>query len=229
MPRWPLAWLVKTLNLTEEDYLRQVGVDAALYIRFLRMAVHFLMFSCLTVCPALLALHWTTNRNETQEDEDYYASHQTLDRLANNSSTMRTPLAAPAHAVFAYLISFGWLWLLFVNHWHHRDLLLRASKPISTVLLTHIPRHLRTQDAIARAFDVPLERVYFVPHMSLSLLARRRRLLDRLEQQLMKENDSSVTNENDLKKSQALDTLISLNQRCLAVQEPTGNAFVTFG
>ncbi|ORY98651.1 hypothetical protein BCR43DRAFT_454859 [Syncephalastrum racemosum] len=231
LPQWPLAWLIKTLNLTEEDYLRQAGVDAALYIRFLRMAVHFLTFACLTVCPALLALHWTTNDNETQqEDEDYYASHQTLDRLANNSTTTRTPLAAPAHAVFAYLISFGWLWLLFVNHWHHRDLLLRASKPISTVLLTHIPRHLRTQDAIARAFDVPLERVYFVPHVSLSLLARRHRLLDSFEQQLMKKkNDAWDVNENDSRKRQALDTLVSLNQRCLAPQEPTGNAFVTFG
>ncbi|KAF9077786.1 hypothetical protein BDP27DRAFT_1311677 [Rhodocollybia butyracea] len=55
--QWPLGWLPQTLRFSEEQLNQLRGVDAALYIRFLRGCFWFILLQTCTTFPILLPIH----------------------------------------------------------------------------------------------------------------------------------------------------------------------------
>jgi hypothetical protein len=222
-----------TFHLDEPTYVAQVGLDATMHIRYLRMVVHFLTFLAFLICPILLALHWTGSptsldtedlaseftslaKNESSEIHatalsplpSFYGglqqqvpSNETLDHFRSNStlyylSIANIPNRHPVlwvHVIFVYVVSLVWLWLLFVNHIHHLDLLQHLQKPTQlherSVLITHVPHHLRNsvklQTYMERAQVGEVERVTLVPNVVIkeleAILKKRARAVDQLE------------------------------------------------
>ncbi|GAN04796.1 DUF221-domain-containing protein [Mucor ambiguus] len=238
VPKQPshlFAWITSTLYIDEKEYIKKVGIDAAMHIRFLRMVVHFLTVQSLFVCPILLALHWTgasasldksdlaseftsLAKNETSDysatsahstnnlyggfpsvhsnDTDHFRSNSTLYYLSIANIPNRNPIVW-VHVVFAFTISLSWLWLLFVNHIHHIDLL--QQQPLTnklherSVLITHVPHQLRNQSTLQQHFE--RAQVGVVEHVTLvsntaiklveSVLKKRGKAIDNLERWLI--------------------------------------------
>lgn len=123
--------------------MNKVGLDATMHLRFLRMTVHFLILQCLVIFPILTGIHWTaeTMLDSTEEGggEGFHFNitgkivhdDNTLDHFRSNStlyhfSIANVPDKHPivwVHVILMYFLSLSWLWLLFVNHWHHLYLL----------------------------------------------------------------------------------------------------------
>jgi hypothetical protein len=222
------SWITSVFYLEEKDYVAQVGLDATMHIRFLRMVVHFLVVQSIFVCPVLLGLHWTgastllddsdlmdeftsLAKNESTRNEVLYsaANHHTNklnitlqeDHFRSNSTLYYLSIAnipnnhaiVWVHVFFTFSISLVWLWLLFVNHIHHIDLLQQqptTSKIHSrSVLITHVPHNLRNSTALEQHFDHAqigtVEKVTLVSNTVIKLvetiLKKRRKQIDKLE------------------------------------------------
>ncbi|KAI9281595.1 hypothetical protein BY458DRAFT_499058 [Sporodiniella umbellata] len=183
------SWLQDALLVNEQDLIQRVGLDAAMHIRFLRMAVHFLTLLSLVICPVLLSLHWTGTAPEQDPPLDHFRSNSTLYSLSisniqNHSHVVWT------HVFFSYFISLIWLWLLFVNHLHHTYLLQQQTTQTlhkRTILATHIPPYLRSKEALKEYFakNGQVESIDLMPYKiirSLDILLRKRKSqVDRLE------------------------------------------------
>ena len=163
-----------------------MGLDATMYLRFLRMATHFLTLQVIITCPLLLILHWyasspisistspststsistTFNNNTTTgnssssspshvtagiiiddvDNSEYYnnitnafiktttgntytdfRSNATLYQLSISNVPHEASIMW-VHVILTWVISLTWLWLLFVNYWHHLLLLLQKQQ-----------------------------------------------------------------------------------------------------
>lgn len=218
--------------LDETDYVAQVGLDATMHIRFLRMVVHFLTVQSLFVCPILLGLHWTgattsldhadlaneftsLAKNESTRTEvfsnqfnhsiDHFRSNSTLYYLSIANIPNKNPIVW-VHVFFTFSTSLVWLWLLFVNHIHHIDLL--QQQPLKnrlherSVLITHVPHNLRNSQSLQQHFDQAqigtVEKVTLVSNTAIKLvegiLKKRRTAIDKLEMLLIGMVSSELPN-----------------------------------
>ncbi|GAA5817097.1 hypothetical protein MFLAVUS_010637 [Mucor flavus] len=226
------AWVSSVFLLDETDYVAQVGLDATMHIRFLRMVVHFLTVQSLFVCPILLGLHWTgattsldhadlaneftsLAKNESTRTEvfsnqfnhsiDHFRSNSTLYYLSIANIPNKNPIVW-VHVFFTFSTSLVWLWLLFVNHIHHIDLL--QQQPLKnrlherSVLITHVPHNLRNSQSLQQHFDQAqigtVEKVTLVSNTAIKLvegiLKKRRTAIDKLEMLLIGMVSSELPN-----------------------------------
>lgn len=183
-----------------------------MHIRFLRMVVHFLTLLSLIACPILLGLHWTSAtvsldhsdiadeftslaKNESSVSEvsvDHFRSNSTLYYLSIANIPNKKSVVW-VHVFFIFTISLVWLWLLFVNHIHHIDLL--QQQPTGnllhqrSVLITHVPPNLRNTLSLQQHFDRAqigtVQKVTLVSNTAIKLvetiLKKRRKHIDKLE------------------------------------------------
>lgn len=56
-PKWPLAWTWQVLKLPQEYYLRNAGLDSAVYVRWITACWFFMLSQLLTTVVILLPLH----------------------------------------------------------------------------------------------------------------------------------------------------------------------------
>ncbi|RCI05691.1 Transmembrane protein 63C [Rhizopus stolonifer] len=177
-PNRLFAWITSVFDLKEKDFINKVGLDATMHVRFLRMVVHFLMVQSLMICPVLLSLHWTGSvsfdssdlatefatfaKNESSPslfnntNIDHFRSNSTLYYLSIANIPNQSPLVW-VHVAFIYEVVLCWLWLLFVNHIHHIDLLQQQDRGSllheRSVLITRVPHILRNQAALKQHFE----------------------------------------------------------------------------
>lgn len=123
---------------------------------------------------------------------DHFRSNSTLYYLSIANIPNKNPIVW-VHVLFIYIISLLWLWLLFVNHIHHTDLI--QKQPITeklherSVLVTHIPHHLRDKALLKQHFERTevgvVDRVTLVSNTVIKLLEKllkkRNKTIDCLE------------------------------------------------
>lgn len=68
LTRWPLWWAWGALRLSDWWYATHVGLDAAVYVRFLRAATWWMLLQLLTTTPVLLAIHMRFSVCESRTD-----------------------------------------------------------------------------------------------------------------------------------------------------------------
>ncbi|CAG8639499.1 14330_t:CDS:2, partial [Acaulospora morrowiae] len=166
IPPGLFSWIKVSLSLDEEFYLKNVGLDAVMYIRFLKMAFQFLLFNVLIVGPILLPIN-------------YYAGGTNEGvaglSISNIPSGIKDPLWA--HTICTYLVSLSWMYLLYKNYCDYIDMfrqhLLNRVKndPITarTVMVSRIPPELRTEEKLREFVEKlglgPVESTRMVRHI----------------------------------------------------------------
>jgi len=68
MARWPLAWAYQALKFDEWFYATHTGMDTAVYVRFLRACVYWVLLQTLTTAPILLTIHFKFSRGAPLSD-----------------------------------------------------------------------------------------------------------------------------------------------------------------
>ncbi|ORX58762.1 DUF221-domain-containing protein [Hesseltinella vesiculosa] len=130
------------------------------------MAVQFFLLQCLVICPILLALHWHRGIISWPQEQvsswdidnlDEFHSNSTLYLLSIANVPNRQPIVW-VHVILLYFISLSWLWLLFVNYWHHLSLL--QAQPSTSME----PTRISTSSAVSSAAHQTLPPASSLPH-----------------------------------------------------------------
>nr|CAG8540288.1 12156_t:CDS:2 [Entrophospora candida] len=150
VPPGLFSWVKAAYRLDDKFYLTNVGLDALMYIRFLRMAFHFLLFNSLLVGPILLPINYTASASSTEErnNVDIFSVKNIkfdLNRLW-------------AHMICTYIVSISWMYLLYKNYYSymklHKEYLLKkvdsGDISVRTVMISRIPEELRSEEELQK-------------------------------------------------------------------------------
>lgn len=149
------GWISPLLRTNEQDLVEKVGLDAAVFMRFCRMMRN--MFSILAVlgCGILIPVNITqVNKNDP------------LEQSANLLMKMTPAYLRPGAAVWAYvLVAYIFTGVVFTFLWINYRAVLRLRRAYldspeyqrslhsRTLLLTDVPKELRTDDGIVRVTE----------------------------------------------------------------------------
>jgi hypothetical protein len=192
-----LSWVKVCFFLSDEEIVNRIGYDALIFLRFHRLSLRCIVKMSVFSFVVLLPLNFTGGGHANASDlKEYVGSLLFTDfmRFTMANVTGGSPRLW-VHCVAAYLLTAIVCRELLVeceafNNIRHRYLLSREPH-LRTVLVTNIPRHLRSTLKIGRYF----EHVYpnAVRGVSMcqnlirleKLIARRTSLLTRIEQELL--------------------------------------------
>ncbi|KAK9707714.1 hypothetical protein K7432_010033 [Basidiobolus ranarum] len=181
----PFGWVWTTLNLNEEFYLSHVGLDAAMYIRYLKMAFQLMLFSSIIIGAIILPLN-------------FFAQETSLDQI-EKVSIGNVPDGSKmlwVHWIMTHFFSFYTLYLLYKNskdQAYLRILYLQAQARkgcihTRTIMVTHVPETLRHEQRLREYFDSlgagSVDSVVFVRQVSklTRKIKRRNATLEKIEE-----------------------------------------------
>ncbi|KAJ1969784.1 hypothetical protein H4R35_006046, partial [Dimargaris xerosporica] len=152
IPKRLYGWIPRVWSLDEKFYYTHVGLDAVMYLRFLRMVITVLLTTGIIVFAILIPVNYCTNK-EKQDGQD-----------VNQFSISNIPEGSRyfwIHLTCLYAFCFTSLFLLFRNSLDYikmyGDTMMLKLKSGSivprSVLVTQIPRHLRTDEALRQYFE----------------------------------------------------------------------------
>ncbi|KAJ2648554.1 hypothetical protein IWW40_003859 [Coemansia sp. RSA 1250] len=188
IPRTLLGWIYPACTMSDRHVLETIGLDAVLYFRAFRMLIY--MFICLSAFGMLIL--YPVNFYWGREEGSQNDKHTIFDSpIANVSSLSGRYSSAHAFLAFVFAIILFFYIDRFALHtismrWHYL-LLTRRSGNSRTLMITHLPRELRSEGALTRfirGMQVgQIESVHVTP-MNQDLnqaLARRIKILQKLE------------------------------------------------
>ncbi|KAI7819350.1 hypothetical protein BC939DRAFT_267215 [Gamsiella multidivaricata] len=178
-----LGWIVPTIRISEEFYINNVGLDAVMYLRFLKMCLQFCIFNGFVVGIILLPIHYTAGGKQTE------VPRLSISNVPTNSNLLW------AHVFLTYLITISWMFLLFKNYWQWMDLrreytlqrIRQGEIAERSIFISRLPSNLRSDAALRQYFESlkmgPVESATVVQHCGrLSQnIDRRESTLNRLE------------------------------------------------
>ncbi|OSD02408.1 DUF221-domain-containing protein [Trametes coccinea BRFM310] len=127
---WPLGWIKPVLKFPEDRMNQLRGVDATLYIRFLRGCFWFALLQTLTTLPILLPIHVTFS--------DGTVSPKSMTRASISSlvSTEKGLSLLWVHIILLFWVTFTWFGTLFwicrgAFHYRAQNIVAAASRAAS--------------------------------------------------------------------------------------------------
>ncbi|KAF9352357.1 hypothetical protein BGX26_009821 [Mortierella sp. AD094] len=159
-----LGWVMPTIRLPEEFYINNIGLDAVMYLRFLKMCLQFCIFNGFVVGAILLPIHYTAGGNLTE-----------VPRLSIANVPRESNLLW-AHVFLTYVITISWMFLLFKNYWQWMDLrreytlqrIRQGEIAERSIFISRLPSNLRSDSALRQYFESlkmgPVESATVVQH-----------------------------------------------------------------
>ncbi|KAF8578198.1 hypothetical protein K439DRAFT_1663846 [Ramaria rubella] len=176
LPKWPLAWVMQALQIPESTLPDLLGLDATLYIRFLKACRWFVVLQTCTTFPVLFSIHIVFSPSSISIQSMDKASISSLVQSSHGLGLLFV------HVILAYWITITWiLTLLWVARGIFRyralDIQNTAEKffpPIDepndhdhddnqglrlrTVMVTNVPAPLRNEKALKEYFEYYMSR-----------------------------------------------------------------------
>ncbi|KAJ2721822.1 hypothetical protein GGI07_003705 [Coemansia sp. Benny D115] len=187
IPRTLFGWVYPIVTMSDRHVLETIGLDALLFFRAYRMFIY--MFLCLSVTG--MSILYPVNYFWGKEQDDGQP-HTVFDSPLAHVANLNGRYSA-AHVVVAYVFAITLFFFIdrFALHtvtmrWHYL-LLTRRSGNSRTLMVTHLPRELRSESALRRfimGMQVgEVETVHVAPMDTVlnDALAHRTKLLERLE------------------------------------------------
>lgn len=186
LPNSLFGWIIPLIKIDHQEVMDKVGLDAVVILQFITMAIKLFgicsFFGVVTLVPISVTTGNTTHANVTGQLDEL-----AITVLEDGSNYLI------AYLCFTYFFCFLTFFFLHRNFRTFLDLraryLLRMRKTLSsrTVVVTGIPRPLRTDDALAEYYSHlnigPVDNAHIVRHIHHlnSLLRKRARALQKLE------------------------------------------------
>ncbi|CAG8516878.1 8128_t:CDS:2 [Ambispora gerdemannii] len=150
IPRGLFTWIKATVSLPEKFYLQNVGLDAVMYLRFLTMALKFLVFNVVVVCSILMPINYFGKGEE-----------KGVQVFSVNNLTQNNYKYLWAHMICTYFVSISWMYFLYISYWDYmmmrKEYLMnkakRGSVSARTVMVSRIPEDLRSEERLKLHFE----------------------------------------------------------------------------
>ncbi|KAF8517159.1 hypothetical protein BU17DRAFT_50176 [Hysterangium stoloniferum] len=198
LPKWPLEWIKQALALPETSLPDLIGIDATLYIRFLKGCRLFMLLHTCTTFPILFTIHLVFSPDTIASDSMYKAS---ISSLVQSGKGLRLLFV---HVILAYYIAITWilnlLWIARGTFRYRAKAIENLAEDFSqtdsmfhvpegkenlalrlrTVMVTNVPAHLRSEKALKEYFEYYMSRPFsrppiapgFIPKIMAFLLNR---------------------------------------------------------
>ncbi|KAF9287092.1 hypothetical protein BGZ68_002245, partial [Mortierella alpina] len=159
-----MGWVMPTVRMPEEFYINNVGLDAVMFLRFLRMCLQFCIFNGIVVGCILLPIHYHAGGTLTE------VPRMSIMNVPNESHLLW------AHVFLTYLITVSWMFLLFKNYWQWMDLrreytlqrIRQGEIAERSVFISRLPSNLRSDASLRQYFESlkmgPVESATVVQH-----------------------------------------------------------------
>ncbi|KAF9950292.1 hypothetical protein BGZ72_008038 [Mortierella alpina] len=159
-----LGWIKPTITLPEEFYIANVGLDAVMFLRFLKMCLQFCIFNAIIVGTILLPIHYFGDKN-FQEVPRF-----SILNIQDDSNLLW------AHVLLTYVVTVSWMFLLFKNYWQWMDLrreytlqrIRQGEIAERSIFISRLPSNLRSDAALKQYFESlkmgPVESATVVQH-----------------------------------------------------------------
>ncbi|KAG0320629.1 hypothetical protein BGZ99_004401 [Dissophora globulifera] len=159
-----LGWIKPTLNIPEEFYITNVGLDAVMFLRFLKMCLQFCVFNAIVVGVILLPIHYTGGNDMSE------VPRMSIANIKNDSNVLW------AHVILTYVVTLSWMFLLFKNYWQWMDLrreytlqrIRQGEIAERSIFISRLPTNLRSDAALKQYFESlkmgPVESATVVQH-----------------------------------------------------------------
>ncbi|KAF9426463.1 hypothetical protein BGZ94_006490 [Podila epigama] len=144
-----LGWINPTIKIPEEFYITNVGLDAVMFLRFLKMCLQFCIFNAIVVGTILLPIHYTASEAYSE------LPRMSILNVPNNSNVLW------AHVFLSYLVTVSWMFLIFKNYWQWMDLrreytlqrIRQGEIAERSIFISRLPSHLRSDAALKQYFE----------------------------------------------------------------------------
>ncbi|KAG0278849.1 hypothetical protein BGZ95_002955, partial [Linnemannia exigua] len=159
-----LGWIMPTIRIPEEFYINNIGLDAVMFLRFLKMCLQFCIFNGIIIGIILLPIHYTAG-GDSQEVQRF-----SILNVLEDSNLLW------AHVFLTYLASISWMFLLFKNYWQWMDLrreytlqrIRQGEIAERSIFISRLPSNLRSDAALKQYFESlkmgPVETATVVQH-----------------------------------------------------------------
>ncbi|KAI0011558.1 DUF221-domain-containing protein [Xylariaceae sp. FL0662B] len=165
-----IAWVVPLWKTSETDVIAHAGMDAAIFLRFTRMCRNIFLVAGVLACAILLPIYYSLNSDKSDEQKWFM-------RLTPSNVNDQPIWALVVVAYACNITVIGFLW------WNYRKILqlrrvyfetkeYQHSLSARTLMLNDIPKHLATDEGIARIIDK------VIPHSSFCRTAAARNVRD---------------------------------------------------
>ncbi|KAF9388213.1 hypothetical protein CPB97_001441 [Podila verticillata] len=144
-----LGWIHPTIKIPEEFYISNVGLDAVMFLRFLKMCLQFCVFNAVVVGTILLPIHYTASEVYSE------VPRMSILNVPNDSNVLW------AHVFLTYLVTVTWMFLLFKNYWQWMDLrreytlqrIRQGEIAERSIFVSRLPSNLRSDAALKQYFE----------------------------------------------------------------------------
>ncbi|KAG0210463.1 hypothetical protein BGX28_009273 [Mortierella sp. GBA30] len=159
-----LGWINPTIKIPEEFYIANVGLDAVMFLRFLRMCLHFCLFNAFVVGVILLPIHYYGTKGLEE------VPRFSISNIQDDSNVLW------AHVFLTYVVTVSWMFLLFKNYWQWMDLrreytlqrIRQGEIAERSIFISRLPSNLRSDAALKQYFESlkmgPVESATVVQH-----------------------------------------------------------------
>ncbi|KAF9278711.1 hypothetical protein BGZ68_008409 [Mortierella alpina] len=159
-----LGWIKPTITLPEEFYIANVGLDAVMFLRFLKMCLQFCIFNAVIVGIILLPIHYFGDKNFVE------VPRFSILNIQDDSNLLW------AHVLLTYVVTVSWMFLLFKNYWQWMDLrreytlqrIRQGEIAERSIFVSRLPSNLRSDAALKQYFESlkmgPVESATVVQH-----------------------------------------------------------------
>ncbi|KAF9355163.1 hypothetical protein BGX26_006899 [Mortierella sp. AD094] len=144
-----LGWIIPTIRIPEEFFIANVGLDAVMFLRFLRMCLQFCIFNGIVLGIILLPIHFTGGNGLSE------LPRMSIANVADDSDVLW------AHVILTYVATISWMFLLFKNYWQWMDLrreytlqrIRQGEIAERSIFISRLPSNLRTDEALKQYFE----------------------------------------------------------------------------
>ncbi|KAG0341312.1 hypothetical protein BG000_009552 [Podila horticola] len=144
-----LGWIIPTINIPEDFYITNVGLDAVMFLRFLKMCLQFCVFNAVVVGTILLPIHYTAGTEYSE------VPRMSILNVSSDSNVLW------AHVFLTYLVTVSWMFLLFKNYWQWMDLrreytlqrIRQGEIAERSIFISRLPSNLRSDAALKQYFE----------------------------------------------------------------------------
>lgn len=116
--RWPLTWIPQALWLSDRAFASRCGLDAALYVRFLRACTYWCLLHTFTTAPTLMAIHMTSATNAPDTDMTRASISSLVNRpqdpSCEGSGCVLSPNPRGRNLLFVHLVLLWWMSITWV-------------------------------------------------------------------------------------------------------------------
>ncbi|GJJ10885.1 hypothetical protein Clacol_005113 [Clathrus columnatus] len=193
LPIFPLRWIIQALSFPESSLPNLIGVDASVYVRFLRGCRLFVFLHTITTFPIVFAVHIVFSSSEIPLN--------TMDKASISSLVPSHQRLLFIHVILAYWIAITWVTNLY---WIARDTFRFRAQTIQsltqrysssddsvpslddlknrglrlrTVMVTNIPVPLRSEKDLKEYFEYYMSRPLAEPPIAFGFFTRLATLL----------------------------------------------------